>query len=36
VMGARAPLILGGVVGVLAAMWGYYAVRRYIDKGGCP
>jgi MFS family permease len=36
VLGARAPLILGGVVGVLAAMWGYYAVRRYIDKGGCP
>jgi MFS family permease len=36
VMGARAPLILGGVVGVLAAMWGYYAARRYIAKGCCP
>jgi MFS family permease len=36
VLGARAPLILGGVVCVLAAIWGYYATRRYIDKGCCP
>jgi len=31
-LGSRAPLILGGVVCLLVAVWGYYATRRYIDK----
>ena len=30
-MGSRAPIILGGIVCLLAAAFGYYASRRYLD-----
>ena len=30
--GARAPLLLGGIAALLAALWGYYAVRRYMSE----
>ncbi len=31
-LGARSPLILGGVVCLLVALWGYYATRRYVEN----
>ncbi|HVU15134.1 MAG TPA: hypothetical protein VHD90_27865, partial [Phototrophicaceae bacterium] len=31
-LGARSPMILGGIAALLAAVWGYYAVQHYIDK----
>ena len=36
--GGRTPIILGGVVCLLAATFGYYAARRYVpstSSGGC-
>ena len=30
-LGSRAPIILGGIVCLLAAVFGYYASRRYLD-----
>ena len=32
-MGGRAPIILGGMVCLLAAVFGYYATQRYIKPG---
>jgi MFS family permease len=32
VLGARSPLILGGVVCLLTAFFGYFAARRYVDN----
>lgn len=31
-MGARAPILLGGIVCLFAAVFGYYASRRYLDQ----
>lgn len=31
-LGSRAPLILGGIVCLLAAVFGYYASRRYLHR----
>ena len=31
-LGGRAPIILGGAVCVLAAVWGYFASRRYARR----
>lgn len=32
VMGARSPLILGGVVCLIAGVFGYFATKKYIDE----
>jgi len=34
-LGARAPIIFGGVVCLLSAIFGYFAVKRYALKS-CP
>jgi MFS family permease len=33
-LGSRAPIFLGGIVCLLAAAFGYYASRRYLENNG--
>ena len=35
-MGSRAPLILGGVVSLIAALYGYYATRHITPTSDQP